>query len=492
MKQTEKMQGQKTKFSQLKPKNIKKEISSNPRNSKVDLSWVETLKPNQGELLITANPELPWFTALPTNVIETSHTSLTKTEIDTFKGKVKKIYDTEVDLFHNLKKRKPSSDQKWINDVIQAGTASDKVAALALIVQESPIHNLSSLDGLIALAAKKEQRVSLLALDALKDLFIHSLLPDRRLRIFENQPLQTLERSISISIMFLFEDELISRVENFVGVIENGLRSTVEYYKKRCMDIAAEMLTNKPEQEARFLADLTDKLGDPSKAVCSKTIELLKKIIWVHPAMKGVIVREVRQFISRPGLGVRSVYLGIIFMNQIELNQQDHLVAASLVECYVSLFEKAVKQEELGSTLLSALLSGINRAFPVLVEKTTLTKYLDSLFRIVHTSAFATSTQALALISHIVVGNGLDSSNAYGSAGNSQKRKKQGMNKKGSTAAQELEAKQSDPKEAELVNRYYRALYAKLYSDEVTTRSRNTLFLNLLFRSIKYDPSHAR
>jgi ribosome biogenesis protein MAK21 len=82
--------------------------------------------------------------------------------------------------------------------------------------------------------------------------------------------------------------------------------------------------------------------------------------------MKCTIVREVRQLIYRPHLAVRAVHNGIVFLSQVNLVNGDHDVAAQLVECYMSLFEKAVSQEELGSRLLSSLLSGLDRAFPYL------------------------------------------------------------------------------------------------------------------------------
>jgi hypothetical protein len=73
------------------------------------------------------------------------------------------------------------------------------------------------------------------------------------------------------------------------------------------------------------------------------------------------------------------------------------------VECYMSLFEKAVTQDELGSRLLSSLLSGLDRAFPFLNNKEPIAKHVDSLFRIVHSASFSTSTRALMLISHIAL-----------------------------------------------------------------------------------------
>ena len=36
-----------------------------------------------------------------------------------------------------------------------------------------------------------------------------------------------------------------------------------------------------------------------------------------HPAMKGVVVREVQQYLHRPGLQPKAVYAGVIFLNQV-------------------------------------------------------------------------------------------------------------------------------------------------------------------------------
>lgn len=51
----------------------------------------------------------------------------------------------------------------WLRTVLSAGTLGDKVAALTLLVQESPVHTLVSLDSLLAMASKKGKRESILA-----------------------------------------------------------------------------------------------------------------------------------------------------------------------------------------------------------------------------------------------------------------------------------------------------------------------------------------
>ena len=374
---------------------------------------------------------------------------------------VSSIYEEDQAKYQQLKASNTSADQKWINNIIKTGTLSDKVAALAMQITKAPVYELDTLDILIAMATKKEQRTQQLALEALKDLLLHNLLPDRRrLRPIRNQPLGYPEMTLETAILCHFEDLLIPRISAIVDALEAGLRSTVEYFRRVCMEMIADWLVGKPEQEARLLSMLVNKLGDPITQNCSKAMSLLRKVIYHHAAMKVVVVKEVRQFTMRPNLPPRATYSAILLLSQIPVAdaRRDSEVAEHLIECYLGLFEKAVGMDEVGSKLLSALLAGINRVFPFLQSTEAIVRHMDVLFKIVHTGAFSTSTQSLMLISHI--------------------------------ALQE-EASKSESHQ-QLIDRYYRALYSKLLSDQLFTRTHNSLFLNLLFRSMKRDPSMQR
>lgn len=71
--------------------------------------------------------------------------------------------------------------------VVNSGVLADKVAALGMQIQESPVHTLQYLEQLLSMGKKKGRREAGLAVDALKRLFLEDLLPkDRKLRRFEN------------------------------------------------------------------------------------------------------------------------------------------------------------------------------------------------------------------------------------------------------------------------------------------------------------------
>jgi ribosome biogenesis protein MAK21 len=414
-----------------------------------------------------------WYSDVAHNVpITNPKLQLSEKDVSAIEAKLPAWLDAEVKRYKKYRIANPSSDSKWVKDIIKSGTHSDKVAAMSLLISESPVHNLESLDALIALAFKKEQRTAILALEALKDLLITNLLPDRHLVPVDKQDWS---KTISLETALLnwFEAQLIVRVDKILDAIEAALKSNVDFFKKRSLELAMEILSSKPEKESRILRLITNKMGDPSKNIGSKAMEVLKSLLKLHPSMKSVVAREVRQLIYWAGQSMRIVFICCVFLTQMPLNHGDHVVAADLVDCYMGLFEKAVAQGEVGSSLLSILLNGVNKAFPYLDDVKPLTQKIDALFKIVHTASFSASTQALLLISFIALSDNVDAKDA------ASKGPKDGT-------------KEVAKDENDLTNRYYRALYSKLSDEQIATKSRNTVFFNLLYRSLKRDKSTLR
>lgn len=79
-----------------------------------------------------------------------------------------------------------------LSQVRKSGTTSDKIAAMSLMITSSATANIKSLDGLLALMAKTAggKHVVVAAMEALQELFLTALLPDRKLKVLEQQPLQ--------------------------------------------------------------------------------------------------------------------------------------------------------------------------------------------------------------------------------------------------------------------------------------------------------------
>lgn len=66
-------------------------------------------------------------------------------------------------FFFTGREHKKRSDSQWLKTVLTSGTLSDKMAALTLQVEESPVHSLSALDSLVAMVHKKGKREAMMA-----------------------------------------------------------------------------------------------------------------------------------------------------------------------------------------------------------------------------------------------------------------------------------------------------------------------------------------
>ena len=59
------------------------------------------------------------------------------------------------------------SDHNWLKTVLNTGTIGDKISANCILLQDSAIHNLKSLDTLIAMVKINKKRECILAIGIL-------------------------------------------------------------------------------------------------------------------------------------------------------------------------------------------------------------------------------------------------------------------------------------------------------------------------------------
>ena len=117
--------------------------------------------------------------------------------------------------------------------------------------------------------------------------------------------------------------------------------------------------------------------------------------------------------------------------------------------------------EDSSSKLISAVLTGVNRALPFAkldAEDPRFKKHLNTLFLITHKSTFNITLQALLLIHQISTTASSTSSSSIGS----------------------------------VTARFYRTLYASLYDPRLSDSSKQAMYLNLLFKCIKSDKNLER
>ena len=349
-------------------------------------------------------------------------------------------------------------------------TVADKIAAATLVVQESPLHRLDELFTLFSFVKKKGRRERSPAIDAFKDLLINDLLPDERLlvgfeeRDFECAPQAITKRHLCYA---LFEDELKKMCSDFLDVIDECGKDSVEHFKLKSVSVLFDLLAAKPENEKELLSMLVNKLGDPVRKVASNASFYLRQLVEKHhPQMKTVLLNEVEQLIFRANVGRRTQYYAVSFLNQLRFSKEDVELARRLVTVYMNIVTVCIESdkdskklknegglESQESRIMGAVLTGVNRAFPYTDPETfdpSLGSHFDSLFRIAHAKSIASATQALAFLLQISKSN------------------------------------------STISDRFYRALYSRVGDLAQAGESRQPLLLSVILKSMKADVSTKR
>ena len=412
-----------------------------------------------------------------------------------------------------LQNRASSSAHQFYSTIMTSGTLSDKISALTLSVQESPVHNMKALESLVGLAKKRSRTQAVDVLGALKDLLGQgSLLPsDRKLRAFNTQPgisafaaaeyeewesgqplPKPLQRAHLIS--WAYEDWLKTSYFEILKILETWCNDEIPFARGKAVDYVYELLRDKPEQEANLLRLLVNKLGDTDKKIASKTSYNIIQLETTHPLMKLTIINAIESdLLFRPGQSMHAKYYAVITLNQTVLSGKEEAVARKVLDIYFSLFvallakpapanpvlptakvvtynrkgekqggggmagKKAQKKlemqtknltvdEELREKMLSAILTGVNRAIPYTqANDEFFEKHLDTLFRVTHSSNMNTSIQALMLIQQLCATHQAAS------------------------------------------DRFYRTLYESLLDPRLLTSSKHAMYLNLLYRALRAD-----
>ncbi|ELW63963.1 CCAAT/enhancer-binding protein zeta [Tupaia chinensis] len=373
-----------------------------------------------------------------------------------YKNLAQKLYEHEINLFKSKTSNQKGGSSTWMKAIVSSGTLGDRMAAMILLIQDDAVHTLQFVETLVNLVKKKGSKQQCLqALDTFKELLITDLLPDsRKLRTFSQRPFNKLEQLASGNkdsrdrrlILWYFEHQLKHLVAEFVQVLETLSHDSLVTTKTRALIVAHELLCNKPEEEKALLVQVVNKLGDPQNRIAAKASHLLETLLSKHPNMKGVVCGEVERLLFRSNISSKAQYYAICFLNQMVLSHEESDLANKLITLYFCFFRTCIKKKDIESKMLSALLTGVNRAYPYAQSgDDKVREQVDTLFKVLHAVNFSTSVQALMLLFQVM---------------NSQQT---------------------------ISDRYYMALYRKMLDPGLMMCSKQAMFLNLVYKSLKAD-----
>ncbi|KAL4704681.1 hypothetical protein ACJJTC_016625 [Scirpophaga incertulas] len=396
-----------------------------------------------------------WFHQLPEEPSVTTK-NITQQQIDDLRKEANSALHGDTLAYETKSNRRGSSDQQWARTLLNKGAIADRVAAATILIQDNPLYNLTALRNLVNSVKPAKKKDGIIVIDALSELLVSELLiPEVKLRTFEQHPLGHLDEMTSgnkqtkrnILKLWYYEDQLKELYGTYVEALNKFAHDTLDSNKEKAVSAMSYLLMHHPEREKMLLSNVINKLGDPSQSVSSKVIYHLCQLLYNHPNMKTVVLAEIEKMLFRPNISPRAQYYGVCFLNQFFLGKDDSKIAENLIKIYFSFFKASIKKGEIDSRLMSAILTGVKRAYPF-ANKERLAEapaHVDAIHKLVHLAGTNIAIHALALLFHIS-----DSS------------------------------KHSS-------DRYYTALYRKLSNAEIFNSTHSALLFSLIYKSLKQD-----
>lgn len=373
--------------------------------------------------------DLPkWYESLPTFG---TYAELSAPEIQALRFEAEKVLEHQPQIDHK---------KSWIAEIAKQGTYSDKIAALTIKIQEDPLHNVVALQNLVNMVKIGKKQQCSLVIDSLTELFTRVLLKSELL-VFEHQPLSELtkvddlkQRKLLLS-SWLFEEKLKNVYSSFVEALSAVGLDSVSINREKSISAMYKLLINSTECEMQIVRYLVNKFGDTVHKVASKAMYTLRLILKHRPNLNQIIFEEVRKLLFRSNIKQRAQYYGICFLTQIDTKE----MAKEVIELYLSFFKGCVKTGAIDSRLIGALLVGVNKSYPH-VRSGIQPEQIQTMYKIVHLSPFNISLQALLLI-----------------------------------------------RQLENNDRYYSALYRKIFDERMISTSHQAICIHLIYKSIWDD-----
>ena len=132
-------------------------------------------------------PTSQWYSVIPPLPATTNLPTPTPTQTSSLLTKATSLHTVDVQNYTASGVSTGSaSDSQFLQKVLQSGTLSDRLSAMTLLVQGSPVHNIKSLESLKSMAergkGKGGREESLKALRCIIDWWVGGGVPDRKLK----------------------------------------------------------------------------------------------------------------------------------------------------------------------------------------------------------------------------------------------------------------------------------------------------------------------
>jgi ribosome biogenesis protein MAK21 len=132
-------------------------------------------------------PTSQWYTAIPPLTLPAPSATISPSQLASLISKATELHNTDMRTFQSSSSSNSSSSEaSFLFKIIQSGTLSDRLSALTLLVQSSPLHNTKALETLKGMAergkGKGGREESLKAMRCIVDWWVGGGAPNRKLK----------------------------------------------------------------------------------------------------------------------------------------------------------------------------------------------------------------------------------------------------------------------------------------------------------------------
>uniref|UniRef100_A0A6G1SB99 CCAAT/enhancer-binding protein zeta n=1 Tax=Aceria tosichella TaxID=561515 RepID=A0A6G1SB99_9ACAR len=335
-----------------------------------------------------------------------------------------------------MAKFKKGTELEWMDTVLKKGTISDKLAAHTLLIHETK--NWSSLNELIEMVdPRKCRRRCVMAMITLKELFLDSL-------NISHKNCQITEEEDKKKVRFYY----VKFVDNLNRVAFDNLQET----RHKAIWILSELLHKYQDNKDYILDKLVNKLGDKVPKLASTAGHFVEKAVNSDKdEIRMRTIKYVRVFLARPNQTHRARFYAVSLLSRIKLIRGNHEMSNELMQIYLDLYTTLMKDDKIDSRMMSAILTGIHRAYPYSkLNNDIFEQHLQTLYTIAHKVNFRMRVVAMTLIKNIV-------------------------------------QKRAELNKSPIEDRFYNLVFSQLIAPELHTSSRQESFIGFVLNVINED-----
>ncbi|GET89798.1 hypothetical protein, conserved [Leishmania tarentolae] len=379
--------------------------------------------------------------------------TVTKEQMDAYYQEARSILEDEA-------KAAQMDRGRWYSaQFMSRGTTSDKIATAAVKLADTDF--MFYLDGFTLLfdTARTDTHHYEAALKALAAVW-PKLLPPRPLKRFVSQYFVTLptdETARKTTLVYWYLEDYLKRTyAQFLALSESMLKDRIVQRRDTWLDVVGKLLCSVAESRNSAMAMMIDKLGDPVSSIAHKAYHHLLKLLSESSTHQSMLFTELEKIIFMKNCPLRTMRYAANVMNQLVFSKEERKLALKCVQTYLSLFRQLALTQNVDSTVTTAIIVGLRRAFPYAgVDLAPLEEHLNALFILANTGNFQQRVATLTLLQLLAFNKGTAES---------------------------------------FLNRWYRTLYGLLLLSpkQIPQSAQLTNFFSLLYKAMRADKSKAR